>query len=41
MLELPRDGALARIRELSARALADKQAERFSGDAMSMKLIGG
>ncbi|GLK57915.1 hypothetical protein GCM10017624_00720 [Azotobacter vinelandii] len=41
VLELPRDGALARIRELSARALADKQAERFSGDAMSMKLIGG
>lgn len=41
VLELPRDEALARIRELSARALADKQAERFSGDVMSMKLIGG
>ncbi|SFA97107.1 GTP 3',8-cyclase MoaA [Azotobacter beijerinckii] len=41
VLELPRDEALARIRELSARALADKQAERFSGDVMVMRVIGG
>ncbi|GAB3396211.1 GTP 3',8-cyclase MoaA [Azotobacter armeniacus] len=41
VLELPRAEALARIRELSARALADKQAERFSGDVMVMRVIGG
>lgn len=41
VLELPRDEALARIRELSKRALADKQAERFSGDVMIMRVIGG
>ncbi|MEE4462654.1 radical SAM protein [Azotobacter chroococcum] len=41
VLELPRDEALARIRELSARALADKQAERFSGDVLVMRVIGG
>ena len=41
VLELPRDEALLRIRELSRRALADKQAERFSGDVMVMKVIGG
>lgn len=40
-LELPRDEALQRIRELSWRALADKQAERFTGDVMIMKVIGG
>jgi cyclic pyranopterin phosphate synthase len=41
VLELPRDEALLRIRELSKRALADKQVERFSGDVMVMKMIGG
>ncbi|AYW41073.1 MULTISPECIES: GTP 3',8-cyclase MoaA [Pseudomonas aeruginosa group] len=41
VLELPRDEALLHIRELSKRALADKQAERFSGDVMVMKMIGG
>ncbi|SEQ75956.1 cyclic pyranopterin phosphate synthase [Pseudomonas cuatrocienegasensis] len=41
VLELPRAEALLRIRELSQRALADKQMERFSGDVMVMKMIGG
>lgn len=41
VLELPRDQALTRIRELSWRALADKQTERFTGDVMIMKMIGG
>ncbi|WP_313027706.1 GTP 3',8-cyclase MoaA [Pseudomonas lopnurensis] len=40
-LELPKDEALARIRELSRQALADKQVERFTGDVMIMKVIGG
>ncbi|QSL95144.1 radical SAM protein [Ectopseudomonas toyotomiensis] len=41
VLELPREQALTRIRELSQRALADKQTERFTGDVMIMKMIGG
>ncbi|ERI54517.1 hypothetical protein N878_00365 [Pseudomonas sp. EGD-AK9] len=41
VLELPRDEALVRIHELSRQALADKQAERFTGDVMIMKMIGG
>ena len=41
VLELPREEALAAIGELSRRALADKQAERFSGDVMIMRSIGG
>lgn len=41
VLELPRDTALARIRELSREALADKQLQSFSGDVMIMKVIGG
>lgn len=40
-LELPLEEALVRIRELSRRALADKQTERFTGDVMVMKIIGG
>lgn len=41
LLELPRDMALARIRELSRKALAEKQLQSFSGDVMVMKIIGG
>ncbi len=40
-LELPRDLALSRIRELSRRALLDKQLTHFTGDVMIMKVIGG
>lgn len=40
-LEWPRHEALARIRKLSRRALADKQTERFTGDVMIMKVIWG
>ncbi|MDT4833824.1 GTP 3',8-cyclase [compost metagenome] len=39
LLELPREEALERIRELSAQALLDK-GRRFSGDVMVMKVIG-
>ncbi len=41
LLELPRDTALASIRELSRKALADKQLQSFAGDVMVMKIIGG
>ncbi|NMX34120.1 radical SAM protein [Pseudomonas sp. WS 5413] len=40
-LELPRDLALSRIRELSRHALLDKQPTHFTGDLMIMKVIGG
>ncbi|WP_253485285.1 GTP 3',8-cyclase MoaA [Pseudomonas fluorescens] len=40
-LELPRDLALTRVRELSRRALLDKQSTHFTGDVMIMKIIGG
>jgi len=38
VLELPRAEALARIRELSARALADKQAERLTAPDLRRRL---
>lgn len=41
ILELSRDLALTRIRELSRRALMDKQPTHFTGDVMIMKVIGG
>lgn len=41
LLELPRQQALSALRQLSQRAMADKQEYSFAGDVMVMKVIGG
>ena len=41
VLELSRSQALAQLRPLLARALADKQNLGFSGEVTVMKFIGG